>query len=62
MECLVNENIKNCNCSYPCDNHGICCQCLQYHRKRSEMPACYFNANEEKTYDRSIDFFIKNHR
>jgi hypothetical protein len=58
MDCLQAQNKSFCNCSYPCDNHGICCKCIQYHKKRGELPACYFNDIDEKTYNRSIEFFI----
>ncbi len=59
MDCSKESNKKHCNCSYPCDKKGICCECLKYHRQRNELPACYFPDNIEKTYDRSIQNFIK---
>ena len=59
IDCSKESNKKNCNCSYPCDKKGICCECLKYHRQRLELPACYFPDNVEKTYDRSIQNFIK---
>ncbi len=59
IDCSKESNQKNCNCSYPCDKKGICCECLKYHRQRNELPACYFPDNIEKTYDRSIQNFIK---
>jgi hypothetical protein len=59
MECRLLENKKNCNCSYPCKKKGICCECISYHRKMNELPACYFSDEDEKTYDRSIDNFIR---
>jgi len=37
----------------------LCCECVSYHRNRKELPACFFPANAEKTYDRSIKNFIK---
>ncbi|MBF0495227.1 MAG: cytosolic protein [Deltaproteobacteria bacterium] len=53
-------NTKSCNCSYSgCEKHGLCCQCLSYHRSRRELPACYFPDEVEKTYDRSIRKFIE---
>jgi hypothetical protein len=56
----LKENLKNCNCTYePCERKGLCCQCLQYHRRSGELPACYFTASVEKTYDRSIGRFIQ---
>ena len=60
MECKKENNISFCNCSYPgCDKKGICCECLKYHRQRRELPACYFPPDAEKTYDRSIEYFIE---
>ncbi len=59
-ECNIEKNKSVCNCSYePCSRKGICCECIVYHRKMGELPACYFPNNEEKTYDRSIENFIK---
>ncbi len=59
VECKVEENKMNCNCTYPCDKKGMCCECISYHRKRDELPACYFPDTVERTYDRSIENFIR---
>jgi hypothetical protein len=59
MECRLSENKKNCNCTYPCDKKGLCCKCISYHRQLNQLPACYFSNEDEKTYDRSIENFIK---
>ena len=59
MNCKKEINKKNCNCSYPCDRKGVCCECISYHRAREELPACYFDEDAEKTYDRSIENFIR---
>ncbi len=60
MNCTNEEkNIQSCNCSYPCGKKGICCECLSYHRSRRELPACYFPNDAEKTYDRSISYFVE---
>ncbi len=59
MECKREENSKNCNCSYPgCSKKGICCECIKSHRNSGELPACYFNEEKEKSFDRSIENFI----
>lgn len=60
-ECPNKEkNLQKCNCTYePCSRKGICCECLDYHRRMKELPACYFPAEVEKTYDRSIVRFLK---
>jgi len=58
-DCKFKSNQKICNCSYPCSKKGICCECLSYHKSRGEVPACFFPDDVEKTYDRSIDNFIR---
>ncbi len=59
MECKIEKNKKICNCSYePCSRKGICCECIQYHLKSGELPACCFPDKIERTYDRSIENFI----
>lgn len=60
MECKKENNLKDCPCTYPgCSRKGLCCECLRHHRERGELPACYFSAEAEKTYDRSIEKFIQ---
>ena len=60
MECQKKNNLVKCNCTYePCPRKGICCECIAYHKKYNELPACYFDTEAEKTYDRSIKNFIK---
>ncbi|MCX6584036.1 MAG: DUF6485 family protein [Candidatus Aminicenantes bacterium] len=59
MECKQTINLKQCNCTYgPCSRKGICCECIVYHRRAGELPACFFSAKAERTYDRSIQKFI----
>ncbi|MEM0467200.1 MAG: hypothetical protein QXL17_00910 [Candidatus Thermoplasmatota archaeon] len=63
MECKKEENrARYCNCSYPCEKKGMCCICLAYHRSRYELPACYFTDTAERTYDRSINNFLRSSR
>jgi len=54
------KNKQHCNCTYDCELKGICCQCIKEHRENGELPACYFTKKLEKTYDRSIENFVKN--
>jgi len=62
-ECKIEQNKQNCNCTYePCSRKGICCECLHYHRQQGQLPACFFPDDVEKTYDRSIERFIKTHQ
>lgn len=57
--CTKEQNMTNCNCSFPCSKKGICCDCLSKHRSKGQLPACYFPDDIEKTADRSIENFIK---
>jgi len=58
-ECTIEKNKQECNCSYePCSRQGTCCECIAYHRRAGELPACYFPDDVERTYDRSIARFI----
>jgi len=59
-ECKVKQNKEKCSCSYePCSRKGICCECIEYHLSNGQFPACFFPDDIEKTYDRSIERFIK---
>lgn len=54
------ENFTRCNCSYePCSRKGICCECIAYHRKNGQLPACFFPDDVEKTYERSVENFVR---
>jgi hypothetical protein len=54
------KNLENCNCTYePCVRKGKCCDCVTYHRQKGQLPACYFPEDAEKTYNRSIEYFIE---
>jgi len=60
MECRQSQNLTTCPCTYPgCSRKGLCCECIKHHRENSELPACYFTAEAEKTYDRSIAKFLE---
>ena len=60
MECKKERNLSNCNCSYePCSRKGVCCDCLTYHLRMRELPACCFPDNVERTYDRSFEKFAQ---
>ncbi|MEM3445656.1 MAG: DUF6485 family protein [Thermoplasmata archaeon] len=63
MECRKVENARRCTCTYePCSRKGICCECIAYHRSHGELPGCLFPPDAERTYDRSIEYFVKIHR
>ncbi|MBN1337878.1 MAG: hypothetical protein JXA03_01065 [Bacteroidales bacterium] len=57
--CKSDSNKAMCNCTYPCSRKGICCDCLHYHRRNGELPACFFPEDAERTYDRSIEYFME---
>ena len=62
MECNIEENLAVCNCTYPCEKRGHCCKCVAYHRRRGELPGCYFTKEAEATYDRSVENFLRTSR
>ena len=56
----LKANLEFCNCTYEgCSRKGNCCDCLQYHLKMKELPACCFPDDIEKTWDRSFRKFIE---
>ncbi|MFP4528405.1 MAG: DUF6485 family protein [Candidatus Kapaibacterium sp.] len=60
MECKKDKNLSKCNCTYdPCPRKGMCCECVQYHLRSRQIPACFFPADAERTYDRSFAHFAK---
>jgi hypothetical protein len=64
MKC-ANEsvNARRCTCTYGgCSRHGLCCECIAYHRGMDELPGCLFTAEEERKYDRSASFYASRHR
>jgi hypothetical protein len=59
-KCTEQTNLDRCNCSYsPCPRKGTCCDCLEYHLRARELPACAFPADAERTYDRSFEHFAR---
>ena len=60
MECKKSRNLDFCNCSYPgCSKKGVCCDCLSYHLRIGQLPACCFPEDSEKTYDRTFEKFAE---
>lgn len=54
---------SKCACTYQsCSRRGNCCQCVNYHRDRNEVPACFFSPEAERTYDRSVANFLRDSR
>lgn len=62
MECNINAIRANCNCTYePCSRKGKCCDCIAYHLRFDELPACVFPHQVERTFDRSFARFVELH-
>jgi len=59
VECKQDTIKKTCPCTYECSKKGKCCDCVEYHRERRELPACFFPPDVEKTYDRSFERFAR---
>jgi hypothetical protein len=59
MECKKEQNLKHCNCTYPCSKKGVCCECIRSHLAMKELPGCCFPDDVEKTYDRSFRAFAQ---
>ena len=60
MECNIEANMAKCNCTYePCSRKGKCCECISYHLRSDELPACAFPPEVERTYDRSFARFVE---
>ncbi len=60
MDCKKSDNLKKCTCTYePCSKKGICCECVAYHKRSRQLPACFFPADAEKTMDRSFEHFAR---
>ena len=60
MDCKQDENMGRCNCTYePCARKGICCDCIAYHLRSRELPACCFPDDAERTFDRSFEHFAR---
>ncbi len=60
MECNQEKNLANCNCTYePCSRKGICCECISYHLRMRELPACCFPDDVERTFNRSFELFAQ---
>jgi len=35
------ENEQDCPCDeVDCERHGVCCECVKYHREHKDKPAC----------------------
>jgi len=51
-------NQRACPCTYACARRGKCCECVAYHNRDGEFPACFFSKEGERTYDRSLAMLL----
>jgi len=58
MSCETNKSMK-CPCTYSCSMRGKYCECVAYHLRGDEFPACFFSKEAEVSYDRSLPQLIK---
>ena len=60
--CESSKHIK-CNCTYSsCSRRRKCCECVAYHNRNGEFPACFFSEKAERNYDRSFAALVKDRR
>lgn len=56
----IEKNRERCTCTYPgCPRHAVCCECLEYHWSKKQVPGCMFPPEAETTWDRSLSNFIR---
>jgi hypothetical protein len=61
MNCQQNKAIE-CPCTYPCEKHGKCCECVAYHLRSGAFPACFFSKEAEAKYDRSFEALVRDRK
>jgi len=60
MDCRKEKNLASRTCTNdPCSRKGICCECVEYHVKKRQLPGCCFPKDAERTYNRSFEHFAK---
>ena len=61
-ECNIEGRKKSCACTYDCQRRGKCCECLEHHLSKNQLPGCTFakiSKEAEKSYNRDIQYFAK---
>lgn len=55
--------IESCKCTnMSCPLRGKCCECVEKHIGKGQVPACFFSEEGEKTYDRSVANFYADYK
>lgn len=62
-DCNQDKLAKDCTCTYStCSRRGRCCECIEYHLLKNELPGCVFaklSKDAESSYDRDFEHFAK---
>ncbi|GAG85674.1 unnamed protein product [marine sediment metagenome] len=62
IECNQETRKKACAYSYDCERRGKCCECLEHHLSKNQLPGCAFakfSKEAEKSYNRDFEYFAK---
>jgi hypothetical protein len=62
IDCNQQELKKACTCTYDCSRRGKCCECLEYHISKNQLPGCAFaklSKEAEKSYNRNFEYFAE---
>lgn len=63
MECISTQSLSRCTCTYTaCEKRGHCCKCVAHHQSRGELPGCFFTPAGERSYDRSLEHFVRDRK
>jgi hypothetical protein len=61
-DCNQDERKRSCTCTYDCQRRGKCCECLEYHLSKNQLPGCAFakiSKAAERSYNRDMKYFAK---
>ncbi len=53
------NKVNECPCTASCALRGNCCDCVAYHVKKNQFPACFFSKQGEAKWDRSIECLLE---
>jgi hypothetical protein len=49
MECKREKNQATCACpSDDCPRHGVCCECVAFHKAKGQLPVCLRSLFEDQ--------------
>ena len=62
MSCNQEKLKKICPCTFSCVRNGKCCECIDYHLLKNQLPGCAFakiSKQAESTGNRDFEHFAK---